>query len=341
VARRRIKVRHRRKADKTQFALEYYQLPFQMLHRQLGQSNELVGPHPVRASYWTVVPAGRYPPDQGRKLLSQYCKVVERYLGEEISQHSVAYWLHAYRRIAPRPAGENDDPATTTIVRGTVDAAIQKYGKLSPCDGVGFSNEVADHEIVDGLLMSPELNEYRKGLRAAPQLVLTKFGLEQIKQLYLCEKLAYEMWRSGAALRILGKGASLVVDHSTQAYFFDDRSAELDQLVSSYDKRQGIFAASATGTAFEHDPKNWPTAVVLPSFNVERKGGAAVQRLLRRFGAAFASPGETNFVWMPFNLKAFYDAHEPFAPSFLVAKGIPLLDVFAVLVAFTLVQIRF
>jgi hypothetical protein len=330
---RRIKGRRRPKPAPHAVSLDYYQFPFRLLHAELLKSNELSQPHPLRASYWTVVPPGRYSPEKGRELLFQYRDVVERELARNLTQHSVAYWLHAYRRLAPRNAGENDDAATSAIVRGVMDAAIQKYGMLSRCNGIASSNEVAEHEIIDGLLMTPELDKFRKALRQSPQLVLTKFGLTELRQLYFCEKLAYEVWRCGAALRILGKGAPLVVDHNSPIYFFDDRTEELNRLVSIYDGRQGTFAASASGTVFEHDSTGSAGQALLAHLNVERIGGAAVKSFLARFGVAFAGDGETNFLWTPFSLRSYYDAHEPFAAAFKAAKQIDLLDLLAVLSA--------
>lgn len=139
---RRIKQRHRRPPAGSPTAIEYYQMPFNLLHRQLFKSGVLERPHPARASYWTVVPPGRYSPDRGRELLLQYRSMVERQLANELTQHSVAYWLHSYRRLSPGPAGENDDPATISIVRAVMDAAIQKYGTSQLCDGIAWSNQV-------------------------------------------------------------------------------------------------------------------------------------------------------------------------------------------------------
>jgi len=330
---RRIKARSRNTGVRP--VIEYYHIPFAILGSELEKSYELSHPHPARASYWNVVPSGRYSPQQGRELLLQYSAVLERYLAEELSQHSIAYWLHGYRRLAPGPSGENDAPATITIVRGVVEAAVQKYGRLTPCDGIAWSNEIREQEVIGGLLMGPGLRELRAALRKAPQLVLTKFGVRELKQLYLIEKLAYEVWRSGAALRIIGKGAPLVVDHSSRSFFHDDRSPELDRLVTIYDERAGIFAASATGTVFVHTPKDWTGGVLLPIYNADRKGDPGVRSFLKHFGVELAT-GETNFLWAPFNLHGYYEAHLPFAEPFEAANGVALRDVFAVIGALLL-----
>jgi len=183
--------------------------------------------------------------------------------------------------------------------------------------------------------MLPELGDYRKALSQSPQLVLTKFGFDQLKQLYFCEKLAYEIWRCGAALRILGKGAALIVDQGFPAYFFDERGDELNRLVRVYDDRRGVFSASATGTVFPLDA-GAEGPVVLPMFNVEHKSGKDIRRLFERLGIGFVYDAATNFLWAPFNLRGYYEAHEPLAAAFRESKGIALLDVFAVLGALLL-----
>lgn len=306
----------------------YYQFVFALLHKVLGETGfNIETPHPICKSFWQIVPPGEYSPKKARPIVLKYKEVVEKELEQILSRHSVAYWLHAYRRLFPGPAGIDKRPHTIALVRGTFEAAIQKYGKMELCRGVGFSNEVDEKSILDGMLMAPEFKPMRENLKKHPQLVLTKFGCEQLRELYDLEKLAYEVWRCAAALRILGKGAPLIVPSGpvyfhkssepieSPVYFSDNRSDELDQLVSIYDKRLGGFSASATGTIFEE--KEDASNILLPVYNVE--------------SLPLTDEFIPNFFWVPFNLKRYFKVHEPFGDAFENKYGLPLAWIGAVI----------
>ena len=62
---------------------------------------------------------------------------------------------------------------------------------------------------------------------------------------------AYEVWRTAANLRAIGKGATLVVDDS-EARFWDNRSEELNKLFKFYDERNRLDSVAATGAVFDH-----------------------------------------------------------------------------------------
>ena len=255
--------RQRTKASQTLF-LEYHSIPFLRLHRQLSLIGyDASAPPAVRAQFWSLVPPGVYPSEQGRALVLDYSERVEAKLAEVLAEFSVAYWLHVYRRLSPEGIGEQSDPDTVHLVRRTLEAAFQKYGRSEPCHRIGFSNSVPVDTILSGLLQGNEFRVVREQLLARPQLVLTEFGVQELKQFYEVEKLAYEAWRCAAAMRITGKGSPL---RSTgdELGFIDERSDELHRLVSSYDGRDESLSASATGTTFIDPLQDGPSGQVVP-----------------------------------------------------------------------------
>jgi hypothetical protein len=132
-----------------------------------------------------------------------------------------------------------------------MEAAIQKYAQSSRCEGICLSDQVEIDQIFEGLLLAPEFAVIRDGIRGQPaQLVLTRFGVTQLMQFYEAEKIAYEIWRCGATLRVMGKGAPLMVDPESDQSFHDDRSEELNHLLDHYDSRDFAGGVSATGTVF-------------------------------------------------------------------------------------------
>jgi hypothetical protein len=232
-----------------------------------------------------------------------------------ISRQSIAYWLHVYRRIAPYSIGENDSPATIFLVRKSFEAAISKYGQINLCDRIGFSNEVPAESVLRGAFAEERFEPIRRRLREYPQLVLTNFGVVQMEELYDLEKLAYECWKCGAMLRILGKGAELSVFHEPP-YFDDRRTKVLDQLVQIYDKRNLEFTVTATGTVFSSaagkDDGNG--SIVIPSYNVWHLPLRNYESFLKGAGIDLGNPDEcSNFIFDRFDIRAYFEAHEPFS----------------------------
>jgi hypothetical protein len=305
--------------------IEYYTLAFGWLHTQLpSEFDDLDFAHEVRRTFWHLVPDRRYDRQESQDLVNSYLAVVEKRLSEEISKHSISYWIHVYRRISPEPAGKNESKSTVMIVRRTLEAAFQKFGLVDNCDGIGWSDELKQEDVLSGVPIKfrpPEIiDAYRTGPR---QLLLARFGLDQLVQLYQCEKLAYEIWRCGATLRIISKGASIIVDHTADLCFYDDRSEELNALVVNYDGRSNKFIASATAAVFDSGNQK-PSAdriVLLALYNIEREPAKTYKGLFESLGIKVADEFLFNFVWIPFDLKSFRDSHELFGKAFEKKNG--------------------
>jgi hypothetical protein len=317
--------------------IDYYQPTFARIYEEMTtRGYEVKSPHSLRASFWSLANTGPYDPISGRALVSAYLSRVETEMERVISRQSIAYWLHVYRRIAPYSVGENDSPETVFLVRKSLEAAVSKYGRPNLCDRVGFSNEVPIESVLRGAFADERFEPVRKHLRQQPQLVLTNFGAVQMEELYDLEKLAYECWKCGATLRILGKGAGLNVVHE-RPYFVDTRTEWLDQLVTIYDKRKLEFTVTATGTVFSSAAaKDDRTgSIVLPSYNVWHLPLSNYESFLKEVGIdSLGNPDEcSNFVFDCFDIKSYFEAHEPFSEPFLKANGVPLRDVILIIVA--------
>jgi len=228
---------------------DYYQRPFMLFHDQLeleGYLNDHI--HPIRERYWGLLPKRVYGPLESRPLIRSYIGSIKQQLAQIINEHSIAYWLHLYRRLSPGSIGRDKNPLTIGETRATLEAAIQKYATKKPCAGVGRTGQIPLDRVLGGLLMDPEFELEREGLQARDQLVLTDFTAKNLLDFYEVEKLAYEIWRSGAMLRIVGKG-SLIIVGDTPEFVYDSRSDELDKLVKNYDSRIGSldYTLSSTG----------------------------------------------------------------------------------------------
>ena len=316
--------------------IDYYNRAFALLHKDYDQTSFYQeAPHPIRKRFWQFVLPGQYDSHEARPLLNQYITTLEKELSEIISQASLAYWLHLYRRLFPGPIGRDKQAQTIGLTRAILEAAIQKYAKFSPCSRIAFSHDVPLENILNGLLMEPMFELEREEVKEQNQLVLTNFGTQELKQFYDLEKLAYEVWRSTASHRTIGKGAPFLVEDS-QTCFRDDRSDELDTLLTNYDSRMGgLVTHSSIGAVFEYADKGASKDIIfLPQYNLKRLLWRELrQAFLPISGLDLQDDLVFNFVWFPFDIRGFRKTHQPLAGAFEKKYGVSLDSVLCVVAA--------
>ena len=308
---------------------EYYNRPFQLFHAHLQRTHQLNNaPHPIRERFWQVAALRKYDLWEARSLLKSYLNQVESELKSMLSRWSIAYWLHAYRRLYPGAIGWDRSPHTIGLTRAAMEAAIQKYGAGAKCSRVGISSDVPLKKVLNGILLSPDFEFERVNLKQAKaQLVLTDFGPAELKELYEVEKLAFEIWRSSATLRSIGKGATFVVEERPH-FFQDDRSDDLDWLLQHFDNRNMPIGISTFGVVFKngiHKPHEG--TIFLPAYNLTDIRGEHYAPIFRHFsdGKINIDPSTMfNFVWYPFSIGAYRDAHSPLNSAFKRKHGVTL-----------------
>ncbi|MDY6918370.1 MAG: hypothetical protein SVP26_10605 [Chloroflexota bacterium] len=188
--------------------------------------------------------------------------------------------------------------------------------------------------------MAPEFEVERNIVAQGNQLVLTDFSNVDLLAFYDLERLAYEVWRTSAALRTTGKGAPLVVSDAPEC-FGDGRSQELDSLVRTYDERldRSSLSHSASGVIFSGDADMSASGyVLLPIYNVGGVAGKVTGNDYQQFmgtmyGVRIAPETTYNFAWIPFNLRDYRKAHSPFAGAFYEKYRVSLDAVLAVVAA--------
>jgi hypothetical protein len=279
-------------------------------------------------------------PTTGWHLLNDYCGAIEQKMASIVSRHSVYYWLYLYRRIGVRldPAHENKtDAVTVGLVRLTVEAAIQKYARLNVSDDVVAPTSVPIEEWFGGVLKkaivamagNAEATEVMGRLFSQPSdMMPADFSEDTLVELYRLEGCAYEYWLTTALMRTLGKGGALRITDSGPDV---DRSADLDELIRSYDRRIELVdvPSSNVGVAFPPDPKDEFVAPV-PIYNVEH--------LPQHFPAdntpfRVTEGTSTNFLVVPLEFGAFLEAHRFAEAAYKSAKGFHLSSLCAVLAA--------
>ena len=317
--------------------VEYYKGPFFLFEDQLNASNYISTiSHPIRERFWSLLTPREYLPLEARSLLISYIKCVETQMSEIISKQSIAYWLHLYRRVFPGSIGEDNQPQTIGLTRATLEAAIQKYAQFEPCNRVGISGNIGPEKIFAGLLMSKEFDFERKIVTEFSQLVLTDFGPNELREFYDLERLAYEMWRTSAMLRIVGKGASIEIGGKPD-FVIDSRSNELDFLVRNFDNRTGLagkYISSATGVFVENINKDYDGVVFAPHYNLGKLSAEDLKRIFKIFFKNIITPEFVpNFIFFPLNIRNWRQNHLPFSEVFNEKYSIPLDVVLLIITA--------
>ncbi|MBN1315798.1 MAG: hypothetical protein JXA42_10030 [Anaerolineales bacterium] len=323
----------------------YYQRPFSFFHLELEKHGfDTTVPHPIRKRFWGLLPHRVYSPIEGRKLVERYLDSVERELISNLKSQSIAYWLHLYRRLFPGPIGADQQWSTIGLTRAALESAVQRSAMFHLCDKIAISDQIPLTRVLGGLLMHPDFERERETVKSMSQLVLTDFTSTDLKRFYDVERLAYEAWRGSAQLRALGKGASLFISDHPETVS-EKRSPELNQLIRSYDTRleSSYEAHTMSGVVFEHMPEDSEKAgiVFLPTYNIGKITSEEISPLFERvFNLRLFGIGQDqmvpNFVWIPFNLKRYRDAHLPYSDAFKTKYSVDLDAVLIVIAALCL-----
>jgi hypothetical protein len=282
--------------------------------------------------YWNLVPTGIYTYAKAKELLETYNNILDHKINQILSKHSVIYWIHIYRRLSPGPIGNDKRPQSIVLTRAAMEACIQKYGQLYKCDGIEYSNKIKISEIFNGLLLAEQFELERKLIEEEKigQLVLTKFGREELIDIYTAERIAYELWRVGAMLRILAKGASLIVIHD-KPFYIDNRSEDLDFCVRNYDERNHGGDATSTGVWWGKDNSN-EDIIFLPFYNAARGKIDAFNDLAKSIFKVKIDPSlSPNFIWYPYAIGKYYKAHKDLSSKFREINSVSLEGIILVI----------
>ncbi len=322
-------------SKKDSILFEYYSRPFLLFHMEITNKNLLSKKESrFRKNFWQLVPVKTYEYNKAIEIIDSYVGLLNYYAKETISKHSVIYWLHIYRRLSLGPIGNDKRPQSIALTRAALEALIQKYGQLHKCNGIENSNDIDVSKIFRGLLLSEDFRlEREKLIQGKGETVLTNFGTQELLEFYEIEKIAYEIWRAGAIKRILAKGTTLSVIER-EPYFIDNRNEELNHCVEVYDKRIRNGFATSSGVWWGKDIGSNQGTIFTPVYNWEKiKFGNYNQLITKRYNAKLDEDCVLNFLWYPYNIKDFYNAHKPYANEFLKKNGVSLESVLVVVIS--------
>jgi hypothetical protein len=323
---------------------DYHIFPFGHIHKiysDLIRDSYLNKPLAIRMNSVRIhLGAGReLAPDEAHAALLNVLKDIEREFRKTISKHSCFYWIHLYRRLAPRLSpelGSGVSPMTLLWVRGIAEQAIFKFGIAHGLLDAQLATLVSARKILGGFFVKSLAKTrgadfaklYIDQISKSPQWVLTDFRPSDLANMYFIEGLAYQYWHISAKLRASGKGISLRVksDGSTE----EMRSPEQDRLIESYDRRIDVDEptdgfATNVGTYVRDSEPEVGTSVPCLSYNVTHETGPEIDGV--RFRDIRSRDDFTpNYVLGWLDAVEYYVAHRYLEKSFKRRHGFGLRE---------------
>lgn len=235
--------------------------------------------------------------EDAARALSDYLVELERSLEAILSAHSVYYWLHLSRRVAPEPI-DRLSPWTAFLARRILDMAICKHGLPSTTERTG-----TEFSIVDGVSRLREVGHF------------------ETVQIYAAEYLAYEYWDATARYRVVNKGGILRQDARR---FYTDVSDDIRGLLDLKDSRGGrssLFASVGATDGFASLDRG---LALVPVLNVDRNL-FPLDAFFALGGLGDSGPmGRFNPNYMPsvLGLQSVMDALAPFESHVVEATGL-------------------
>ena len=317
--------------------MDYYQRPFYLISKPIV-GEILKQPHHKRKSYWSLIPEKEYSYSQSKQLVENYYSSILKEIEKIVSSKSRIYWLHLSRRILPSSSGKDKSPITVGVTRKIIDGAIEKYAKEEFCEYIGITGEIDISQVFEGLLLSDDLEYERELLKKSPrQVVLTKFNQSNMLEYYTLEKLAYEIWKCGATLRAIAKGAIIKVNHSNKEYFTELRTPELAYLIENYDNRNFSFITSRKGVVLENKDDIVSGKLFVPIYNVSNLKIDFFNPIFKKMEIPLSFGDEmiTNFIPILYPFKGFYNNNKPLFKAFHTKYKVEIVSIMTVITAIT------
>ena len=276
-------------------------------------------------------------------VFRNYLDSIERSVAEIVHGHSPSFWFHLHRRIRPILAKINEsktDDTTVRLVRSIAELAYAKHGDLGRTDDLGPIIHTRLETFLDGAWYEATAYALGSKLKAkkqyqmikwTKQIVMTKFCVSDLRDVFGVEGLCYEYWWASAAMRSIGKGSVAKWDRTkptSLSYkdtgvnplcfdFYDQRNSagkgfltQLGTWIDETEKLEKIDPTRADEIHFAQLTPN-PDVKEYPVWNKETKS------ISRGVGA-------TNFGVGTFSLARFKSEHSFMAEPFIQKHGVEL-----------------
>ena len=264
-------------------------------------------------------------------ILRTYLDEIEARMAEIARRHTPLYWFHLYRRILPvlsrKHVGKRDD-TTVALVRQIAELAYLKHGdqaktgEIGPIANTSFRTFLGGHYKAAMQRALGSLSAARRRydeVKATKQWVMLDFDQEDLLLAFEVEGLAYEYWKTSAAMRSLGKGVPLAWNAETK-WLEDSGAGPHPLLFALFDHRidhqSGLYTRLGTWTQLAHDVRESDFATIYFAAYNPNGGVDEYPTWDRSSRQILYGQARLNFRMGKVPIQAFLDAHAFMALAF-------------------------
>jgi len=256
----------------------YYHWVFSRYFQQLGDRVYELRDVPTKSAVRTFLsilnPPREFSNLKSIDILLSLEKALEDRIAAIVSKHSIYYWIHLYRRLAPENTFRHESLVSVRLYRETMETAFVKYGRLDIGNDLVMGTNLDPQQVMSGEVKRIQEELGIKATGSYSGIYIKEFSMSHFLELLSLERLVSEYCQVVANLRRAYKGGKLVVENVEEYYVLNDNVTE--SLVQSVDSRNEKFGVTATARGVpigqpHYDYAKMGAICMLPVYNVERE----------------------------------------------------------------------
>jgi hypothetical protein len=314
----------------------YYHWVFSRYFQQLGDKvdelRDVQAKSAVRTFLSILNPPCEFSNLESIDILLSLKKALEDRIAAIVSKHSIYYWIHLYRRLAPENTFRHESLVSVSLYRETMETAFVKYGRLEIGNDLVMGTNLDPQEVMSGEVRRIQEELGIKSMGVYTGIFIKEFSMNHFLELLSLERLVSEYCQVVACLRRAYKGGNLIVENVEAYHVLNDDVTE--SLIQSVDRRNEKFGTTATTRGIpigqpHYDYAKMGAICMLPIYNVERETLEDYPQD-RIWNIKWLELPESeskmapNFVFLPIDMYVYYLRHRFLSTVFAKEYGFSL-----------------
>ncbi|MGA7678006.1 MAG: hypothetical protein WCA51_06505 [Dehalococcoidia bacterium] len=314
----------------------YYYLVFSSYFKELGNKADELRNMTTESAIGTFLsvlnPPCTFSNLESIDILLSLKKALEDRIADIISKHSIYYWIHLYRRLAPANTFRHESLVSVRLYRETMETAFVKYGRPEIGNDLVMGTNLDPQEVMSGEVERIDKELGIKAIHSYSGIFIKEFSMSHFLELLSLERLVSEYCHVIACLRRAYKGGNLIVENMEEYHVLNDNVTE--SLIQSVDKRNEKFGTTATDKGIpigspHYDYAKMGAICMLPIYNVERETleDYPQDRFWNIKWSELLEPRNKmapNFVFLPIDMYIYYLRHQFLGTVFVKEYGFSL-----------------